>query len=135
CPRRDCLMSACLMVMAGVSRLWRGRSSPRETGADSLQRLARRAKLPATGKDPCMKALLTAAGLTATALPAAPVLAFDLANMTEDEKAAFGEAVREYLMENPEVLIESINVLEERRAADEVKNDQLLVENNREAIF
>ncbi|SMG05511.1 DsbA family protein [Paracoccus sp. J56] len=82
-----------------------------------------------------MKALLTAAVLTATALPAAPVLAFDLANMTEDEKAAFGEAVREYLMENPEVLIESINVLEERRAADEVKNDQLLVENNREAIF
>jgi len=79
-----------------------------------------------------MKALLTAALLTATALPS---FAFDPANMTEAEKAAFGEAVRDYLMANPDVLIESINVLEERRAADEAKNDQLLVENNREAIF
>ncbi|QRZ13894.1 thioredoxin domain-containing protein [Paracoccus methylovorus] len=79
-----------------------------------------------------MKAILTAALLTATALPAA---AFDPANMTETEKAAFGEAVRDYLMANPDVLIESINVLEERRLADESKNDELLVENNSKAIF
>ncbi|SIP96339.1 Protein-disulfide isomerase [Paracoccus thiocyanatus] len=79
-----------------------------------------------------MKAVLTAALLAATALPA---LAFDPANMSAAEKAAFGEAVRDYLMENPDVLIESINVLEERRMADEAKNDQLLVENNRDAIF
>ena len=79
-----------------------------------------------------MKAVLTAAVLTATALPA---LAFDPAQMTEAEKEAFGVAVREYLMANPEVLVESINVLEERRAADESKNDALLVENNKDAIF
>ena len=79
-----------------------------------------------------MKAILTAALMTATALPA---LAFDPAKMSEAEKEAFGTAVREYLMANPEVLIESINVLEERRAADEVSNDKLLVENNKDAIF
>ncbi|WP_323717134.1 DsbA family protein [Paracoccus aminovorans] len=79
-----------------------------------------------------MKAILTAAALTATALPA---FAFDPADMNEAEKAAFGQAVREFLMANPEVLVESINVLEERRLADESKNDLLLVENNRDAIF
>ncbi|WP_134679922.1 DsbA family protein [Paracoccus ravus] len=79
-----------------------------------------------------MKAILTAAALAATALPA---LAFDPANMSEDEKAAFGTAVRDYLMANPDVLVESINVLEQRRVADESKNDKLLVENNKEAIF
>ncbi|MDS9468095.1 DsbA family protein [Paracoccus sp. MBLB3053] len=79
-----------------------------------------------------MKAILTAAALATAALPA---LAFDPANMTEDEKAAFGEAVRDYLMANPNVLVESINVLEERRVADEAKNDKLLVENNKAEIL
>lgn len=79
-----------------------------------------------------MKAILTAALLAATAMPA---LAFDPARMSDAEKDAFGEAVREYLMENPNVLVEAINVLEERRVADEAKNDQQLVQNNRDAIF
>ena len=79
-----------------------------------------------------MKAILTAELLTATALPA---LAFDPATMSEAEKAAFGEAVRDYLMANPEVLVEAINVMEERRVADEAKNDKLLVANNKDAIF
>ena len=79
-----------------------------------------------------MKRLLIAAALTcATALPAA---AFDPAKMTEAEKAAFGQAVRDYLMANPEVLIESINVLEERRAADESKNDKLLVQHFKDGL-
>lgn len=79
-----------------------------------------------------MKALMTAALLCATALPAA---AFDPANMSDAEKAAFGQAVRDYLMANPDVLVESINVLEERRVADESKNDKLLVENNKAEIL
>lgn len=66
---------------------------------------------------------------------AAPAAAFDVANMTEAEKAAFGQAVRDYLMANPEVLVESINVLEERRVADEAKNDRLLVETFRADLF
>lgn len=77
-----------------------------------------------------MKRLIAALLLTAT-----PVMAFDIQAMSDTEKAAFGEAVREYLMANPEVLIELINVLEERRAAELVQNDSQLVAANREAIF
>lgn len=77
-----------------------------------------------------MKRLIAALLLTAT-----PAVAFDLSAMTDAEKAAFGEAVREYLMANPEVLVESITVLEERRAASEAQNDVALVQANRDAIF
>jgi hypothetical protein len=68
-----------------------------------------------------MKRLIAALLLTAT-----PALSFDISAMSDSEKAAFGDAVREYLMANPEVLIESINVLEERRAADSVQNDKAI---------
>lgn len=77
-----------------------------------------------------MKRLIAALMLTAT-----PALAFDISAMSETEKSAFGDAVREYLMANPEVLIESINVLEERRAAESAQNDVQLVAANHDAIF
>ncbi|MDQ1899948.1 DsbA family protein [Paracoccus sp. WLY502] len=77
-----------------------------------------------------MKRLIAALMLTAT-----PALAFDISAMSDAEKAAFGDAVREYLMANPEVLVESINVLEERRVASEAQNDVALVAANRDAIF
>ena len=77
-----------------------------------------------------MKRLIAALLLTAT-----PALAFDISAMSAAEKSAFGDAVREYLMANPQVLVESINVLEERRAASEVENDTALVATNRDAIF
>ncbi|MTD99071.1 thioredoxin domain-containing protein [Paracoccus sp. YIM 132242] len=77
-----------------------------------------------------MKRLIAALLLTAT-----PALAFDIDAMSDAEKAAFGNAVREYLMANPEVLVESINVLEERRAATEAQGDVALVASNRDAIF
>lgn len=77
-----------------------------------------------------MKRLIAALLLTAT-----PVMAFDINAMTEAEQEAFGQAVRDYLMANPEVLIESINVLEERRAADAVANDKQLVAEFEDEIF
>ncbi|MDB6177998.1 DsbA family protein [Paracoccus sp. Z330] len=77
-----------------------------------------------------MKRLIAALLLTAT-----PALSFDLSAMSDSEKTAFGEAVREYLMANPEVLVESINVLEERRAAEAVQNDQQLVAANQQDLF
>ena len=79
-----------------------------------------------------LKPLAAALMLGATALPA---LAFDPAAMTEAERAAFGDAVRAYLMENPEVLVEAITVLEQRRMAEEAGNDQALVAANHKAIF
>lgn len=85
-----------------------------------------------------MKSLLTAAALmAATALPltAQPAAAFDPAKMTDAEKAAFGEAVRDYIMSNPQVLVEAVNRMEEQRLADESKNDKTLVSANAADIF
>ncbi|PCD77654.1 DsbA family protein [Pseudothioclava arenosa] len=75
------------------------------------------------------------AALSLSSAMALPAAAFDISAMSEGEKAAFGEAVREYLMANPEVLIESINVLEERQQAMEAQNDQVLVETNAKDLF
>lgn len=90
-----------------------------------------------------MTSLRTVAALMATAalplaaltLTAGPAAAFDPAAMTESEKAAFGEAVRDYIMTNPQVLIEAVNSLEEQRLADEAKNDRVMVETNKAEIF
>ena len=73
--------------------------------------------------------------IAALMLSAAPAMALDITAMTPEEKAAFGQAVRDYLMENPEVLIESINVLEERRASEDAQNDKVLVAANTGDLF
>jgi protein-disulfide isomerase len=79
------------------------------------------------------RTLLSALALS-TAL-AAPAGALDLSKMSTEEKAAFGEAVKDYLMQNPEVLVEAINVLEERQQAAAVENDKTLVDTNAKDIF
>nr|WP_111298055.1 DsbA family protein [Paracoccus saliphilus] len=82
-----------------------------------------------------MTRLIAALFLGATTALASPALAFDISAMTQDEKAAFGQAVRDYLMENPQVLIESINVLETRQAEAATRSDLELVAAHRAAIF
>ncbi|MDG1430046.1 MAG: DsbA family protein [Paracoccaceae bacterium] len=64
---------------------------------------------------------------TVLALLASPVHAFDIDNMTDEESSAFGDAVRNYLLENPELIIEVIQVLEQQRQVDEVQSDRDLV--------
>ena len=66
---------------------------------------------------------------------AAPAFAFDLKAMTDEEKAAFGEAVRSYLLENPEVLNEAIAVLNQRQAEEAAKQDVSLVKANADDLF
>lgn len=73
-----------------------------------------------------------AAALLASALPAA---ALDLEALSPAESDAFGAAVRAYLLENPEVLMEAIAVLEERQSAAAAATDQELVATHAEAIF
>lgn len=68
-------------------------------------------------------------------LMAVPAGAFDIHAMTPEEKTAFGLAVRDYLMENPEVLREWITALQDSEAAAEANRDQTLVSENAEAIF
>lgn len=59
----------------------------------------------------------------------------DLDNMTDADRAAFGAQVRAYLLENPEVIMEAVQVLEERQAAEQAQGDEALIAANAEAIF
>jgi protein-disulfide isomerase len=73
-----------------------------------------------------------AALLTCIALPA---FAFDPAQMTEAERAAFQAEVRAFLMENPQVIMDAVKVLDDQKAAAEVMADKELVEAYRTALF
>ena len=66
---------------------------------------------------------------------ASPALAVDLSAMSAEEKAAFGDAVRAYLLENPEVLTEAIEVLKDRQAAADAVADVELVKANAADLF
>nr|WP_143595822.1 DsbA family protein [Tropicibacter naphthalenivorans] len=60
--------------------------------------------------------------------------AFDPATMSDAQRAAFGEAVRAYLMENPEVIMEAVAVLEERQQNAAAAADDQLVQDHYEAL-
>ncbi len=66
---------------------------------------------------------------------ALPVAALDLDAMSADERAAFGDAVRDYLMENPQVIMEAVQLLEQRQAEAQSQTDKTLIADNAEAIF
>lgn len=66
---------------------------------------------------------------------ALPAQATDLANMTEEERAAFRDEVRAYLLDNPEVIMEAVKALESRQAETEAQNDVALVAANKAALF
>lgn len=78
---------------------------------------------------------LAALALCSALVAAAPAAAFDPTAMTEAERTAFGEAIRTYLLEHPEVLIEAINVLDARQAALAEATDKDLVVTFAEALF
>jgi protein-disulfide isomerase len=76
-----------------------------------------------------------APALTALTLISGPVQALDLSAMSADERDAFGVQVREYLLENPQVILEAINLLEQQQAAAESQADLQLVQNNADELF
>lgn len=61
--------------------------------------------------------------------------AFDPANMSVAERAAFQAEIRTYLLENPEVIIEVMNKLETRQAEQQASADVALVLSNADALF
>jgi len=81
-----------------------------------------------------MRTLLSSMAL-GLALLAGPAAASDLGNLSDDDRAAFRAEVRAYLLENPEVLMEAIAVLEDRRAAERSAGDLDLVRANAEALL
>ena len=85
------------------------------------------------------RALVTAALALALAIPGlAPAQQQSrpaLSEMTEVERDAFRAEIRAYLMEHPEVLMEAIQVLEARRAADEIRADAEMIASNAQQLF
>lgn len=72
--------------------------------------------------------------LAALALAATPAVALDVSTMTALERDAFRAEVRAYLLENPEVLMEAIDVLEARQASSQANSDAALVSANYDAL-
>ena len=64
-----------------------------------------------------------------------PAQAGGLGDMTAEERAAFRVEIRDYLLENPEVLMEAIAVLEQRQQQNQAGTDQEMVETNAAEIF
>ena len=73
--------------------------------------------------------------VTGLVLTATPVVALDLNQMTAEERELFREEVRAYLLENPEVIIEAVNRLEERQAQAQAQADVQLVSQHADALF
>ncbi len=71
----------------------------------------------------------------ATLLGAAPAFATEIGDMTDAERQAFRDEVRAYLIDNPEVLMEAIQVLESREAQAQAEGDAALVAAHAEALF
>ena len=67
-----------------------------------------------------MKRLLSA--VTALALMTGGAQALDLSAMSEDEQQAFRDQVRAYLLDNPEVILEAIDVLEKVLDLDDAES-------------
>ena len=75
---------------------------------------------------------LAAAFSVAMALPAD---AMDLTELTDAERAQFRAEVRAYLMDNPEVIMEAVELLQAREAEQQAQADFTLVTDNAAAIF
>lgn len=73
--------------------------------------------------------------LTSLALLASPVQAIDLTSMSDAERSAFRAEIRAYLLDNPEVILEAVNLLEERNASAKAQDDLALVAMNADDLF
>ena len=66
----------------------------------------------------------------ALTLFAATASAQGLTDMSDAEREAFRAEVRAYLLDNPEVIMEAVGVLEERKALEQVAADRQLIADN-----
>lgn len=84
-----------------------------------------------------MRLTLTSLVVTAfLALPGtAPADGFDVRNMSDAEREAFQDEVRKYLLDNPEVIYDAIQILQKQREDAAALADRDLVKANAEAIF
>lgn len=71
----------------------------------------------------------------ALSLLTGPAIAVDLNAMTDTERAAFRAEVRAYLLDNPEIILEAVQLLEERQQNAQAQADFDLVADNAAEIF
>ncbi len=79
--------------------------------------------------------MLRKTALTLAVMVATQANGLELDAMSDAERAAFRAEIRNYLLENPEVLMEAIGVLEQREQAAKVSNDVALAQNNAALLF
>lgn len=72
--------------------------------------------------------------LLITAFTFTSVQAQGIGNMSDEEREIFRAEVRAYLLANPEVIIEAVQVLEQREAATAAQGDLALVAQNYDAL-
>ncbi len=80
-----------------------------------------------------MKRLLATTALLGTLATGA--FAQDLKEMTDEERALFRAEVRAYLFENPEVIMQAVDILQNREQQQQVQADVDLVTAHADAIF
>ena len=66
---------------------------------------------------------------------ATPLAALDLETMTDAERQMFRDEVRSYLLENPEVLMEAIDILQQRQDEAQLEADRQLALAHTDALF
>lgn len=79
-----------------------------------------------------MKRILATIALMAFSSPA---LAFDINAMSDTERDTFRGEIRSYLMDNPEVIVEVMDMLENRQAAQQAAHDDALVKTYQDELF
>jgi protein-disulfide isomerase len=75
------------------------------------------------------------ATVAAFALSSLPAQAFDVTAMTDAERAALQAEIKDYLINNPDILIEVAQALEVKQNAAQAGTDRELIAANAEAIF
>ena len=68
-------------------------------------------------------------------LLATPSFALDLSKMSVSERALLQEEIRLYLLENPEVIMEAVEVLRKKEQQAAIQSDFELVKKHKKAIF
>lgn len=64
-----------------------------------------------------------------------PLESLEVKAMSDNERLIFQKEVRDYLLSNPEIILESIDLLKKRQARIEEESDQELVINNSDLIL
>ena len=68
-------------------------------------------------------------------LLASQSFALDLSKMSDKERALFQNEIRLYILENPEIIMEAVEVLRQKEQQAAIQSDLELVKNYKRAIF